>query len=109
MGGGAGGGGRGGGRGRPGGGGRRAGARVGCGGAARGGGRDEILDLLPVVRRVIAARVRDPHLVDDLVQETLTRIMTVRSRVEDGTLVPYAIVTARNLVASPMQGPHGER
>jgi serine/threonine-protein kinase RsbT len=63
-----------------------------------------ILELVPIVRRVVAARVRDPHLVDDLVQETLARMMVVRTRVEAETLVPYAIVTARNLIAS-----HAER
>jgi RNA polymerase sigma factor (sigma-70 family) len=63
-----------------------------------------ILDLVPIVRRVVAARVRDPHLVDDLVQETLARMMVVGARVEADTLVPYAIVTARNLIAS-----HAER
>ena len=73
------------------------------GGVVRGEG-DALLDLLPVVRRVIGARVRDPHLVDDLVQETLTRMMAARGRVEAETLVPYAIVTARNLIAT-----HAER
>lgn len=68
------------------------------------GGDEAIVDLVPIVRRVVAARVRDPHLVEDLVQETLARIMAVRTRVESETLVPYAIVTARNLVAS-----HAER
>jgi serine/threonine-protein kinase RsbT len=65
---------------------------------------DAILDLLPVVRRVVAARLRDAHLVDDLVQETLARIMGARARLEPDSLVPYAIVTARNLIAS-----HAER
>ena len=64
---------------------------------------DAILDLVPVVRRVVAARVRDAHLVDDMVQETLARMMAARSRLETETLVPYAIVTARNLVASHAQ------
>jgi RNA polymerase sigma factor (sigma-70 family) len=59
-----------------------------------------IIDLVPLVRRVVAARVRDPQLVDDLVQETLVRVMAVRARVEADTLAPYAAVTARNLVAS---------
>jgi RNA polymerase sigma factor (sigma-70 family) len=73
--------------------------------AASVGGQDEaILDLLPVVRRVVAARVRDAHLVEDLVQETLARIMGARARLEPEALVPYAIVTARNLITS-----HGER
>jgi serine/threonine-protein kinase RsbT len=52
------------------------------------------------VRRIVGARVRDPHLADDLVQETLARVMAARSRVEADTLGPYAAATARNLVAS---------
>ena len=59
-----------------------------------------IVELVPLVRRVVAARVRDPQLVDDLVQETLVRVMAARARVEADTLAPYAAVTARNLVAS---------
>ena len=59
-----------------------------------------LVDLVPVIRRVVAARVRDPQLVDDLVQETLLRVMAARSRVEAETLAPYAAVTARNLVVS---------
>jgi RNA polymerase sigma factor (sigma-70 family) len=78
-------------------------------GAVPEGGEDAILELVPVVRRVISARVRDPHLVDDLVQETLTRMMAVRSRVEAETLLPYAIVTARNLIATHMQRLDRER
>ena len=70
------------------------------------GGPDEpvpqpdVASLIPVVRRVIAARVRDDALVDDLVQETLTRVLAAASRVEAGMFEPYAIVTARNVVAS---------
>ncbi len=60
----------------------------------------ELLDLVPMLRRVIGSRVRDPHTVDDLVQETLGRVMVARSRVEPDKLAPYAAVTARNLVAS---------
>ena len=71
--------------------------------ASAGGGEDEILDLLPVVRRVVAARLRDAHLVDDLVQETLARMMGARARLEPEALVPYAIVTARNLIASHVE------
>jgi RNA polymerase sigma factor (sigma-70 family) len=63
-------------------------------------GDQSITDLLPVVRRVVASRVRDPQLVDDLVQETLLRVMAARNRVEADTLAPYATVTARNLIAS---------
>jgi len=37
---------------------------------------------------------------DDLVQETLVRVLGAAQRVEKGMLEPYAIVTARNVVAS---------
>ena len=40
---------------------------------------------------------------DDIVQETLARVMAARSRVESDTLVPYAIATARNLIVSAAQ------
>jgi RNA polymerase sigma factor (sigma-70 family) len=64
---------------------------------------ESMADLLPVIRRVVAARVRDPAQVDDLVQETLARVMAARSRVEGDTLAPYAVATARNLVVSAAQ------
>lgn len=63
-------------------------------------GQSSIIDLVPLIRRVVAARVRDTHLVDDVVQETLARVMAARARVQGETLAPYAVVTARNLVAS---------
>ena len=66
-------------------------------------GHESMAELLPVIRRVVAARVRDPGQVDDLVQETLARVMAARSRVEGGSLAPYAVVTARNLVVSAAQ------
>jgi serine/threonine-protein kinase RsbT len=61
---------------------------------------DDLLEVRTIVRRVIGARVRDRHLVDDLVQETLTRVLASWERIEPATLVPYAITTARNVVAS---------
>ena len=60
---------------------------------------DAFIDLVPMLRRV-SARVKDPHAVDDLVQETLVRVMAARSRFEPEKLPHYASVTARNLVAS---------
>ena len=60
----------------------------------------DVTSLLPLVRRVIAARVSDRATQDDLVQETLTRVLAAAPRVEPGLLEPYAIVTARNVVAS---------
>jgi RNA polymerase sigma factor (sigma-70 family) len=59
-----------------------------------------IVDLEPMVRRVVGSRIRDPHVVDDLVQETLVRVMAAHARVEGDTMAPYAAVTARNVVAS---------
>lgn len=56
--------------------------------------------MIPILRRVVGARVRDRQLVDDLVQETVTRVMAARSRIDREALVPYAIVTARNLVTA---------
>jgi RNA polymerase sigma factor (sigma-70 family) len=53
-----------------------------------------------MVRRIINARVTDVTTADDLVQETLVRVLAAAGRVEPGMLEPYAIVTARNVVAS---------
>jgi RNA polymerase sigma factor (sigma-70 family) len=61
---------------------------------------DDVVELTPLLRRVIAARVRDSHVVEDLVQETLARVMAARRRLEPRTLAPYAVVTARNLTRS---------
>jgi RNA polymerase sigma factor (sigma-70 family) len=61
---------------------------------------DDVVELAPLLRRVIAARVRDHHVVEDLVQETLARVMATRRRLEPRTLAPYAVVTARNLTRS---------
>jgi RNA polymerase sigma factor (sigma-70 family) len=60
----------------------------------------DVIELAPLLRRVIAARIRDGHVVEDLVQEALTRVMAARQRLEPRTLGPYAVVTARNLVRS---------
>lgn len=60
----------------------------------------EVASLLPLVRRVVGARVADPAVAEDLVQETLVRVLAALDRVAPGTLEAYAITTARNLVAS---------
>jgi RNA polymerase sigma factor (sigma-70 family) len=60
----------------------------------------DILELEPMLRRVVGARVRDPDTVDDLVQEALARVIAVRERLDNEAVAPYAIVTARNLVTS---------
>ena len=66
-----------------------------------------IVELSPLIRRVAAARLRDSDAVDDVVQETLARVMVARSRLDDAMLAPYAIVTARNLITSMWQ--HADR
>ena len=78
-------------------------------GAVPVGGDDAILELVPVVRRVVGARVRDPHLVEDLVQETLARMMSARGRLQPDSFLPYAIVTARNLIATHVERADRER
>lgn len=60
----------------------------------------QLLEIRTIVRRVVSARVRDVHLVDDLVQETLTKVLSAWDRIDPATAVPYAITTARNVVAS---------
>jgi RNA polymerase sigma factor (sigma-70 family) len=65
------------------------------------GRRDDPIVLIgPIVRRVIAARATDVEAVDDLVQETLARVIEVRHRIDDRALVPYAIAVGRNLTRS---------
>lgn len=59
-----------------------------------------VADLVPLVRRVIALRVSDQSTVDDLVQETLARLVAVEGRLDPTALAPFAVVVARNLVRS---------
>ncbi|GAA1972020.1 hypothetical protein GCM10009817_10160 [Terrabacter lapilli] len=61
---------------------------------------DGVADLVPMVRRIVHARVGSHPAAEDLVQETLTRVLAAMPTIEDGMLEPYAIVTARNVVAS---------
>ena len=46
----------------------------------------EILRLVPLVWRVLANRIRDPASVDDLVQETLVRVLEARQQLEQDAL-----------------------
>ena len=63
----------------------------------------DVAGLIPLLRRLVGARVADPAVAEDLVQETLARVLSAAGRVEPGMLEPYAIVTARNLIASLWQ------
>jgi serine/threonine-protein kinase RsbT len=65
--------------------------------------------LIPLVRRVVANRVSDTAAADDLVQETLVRVLAASSRVDPAMLEPYAITTARNVVASMWKARDRER
>ena len=55
---------------------------------------------MPMVRRIVLSRVGGHPAADDLIQETLVRVLAARSRIEPGMLEPYAIVTARNVIAT---------
>jgi RNA polymerase sigma factor (sigma-70 family) len=63
-------------------------------------GEPDIAALIPMLRRIIYARVSNQASAEDLVQETLAKVLGAAHRVESGMIEPYAIVTARNLVAS---------
>src|SRR3712207_5463479 len=69
----------------------------------------DVAALIPMVRRIVSARVPDQATVDDLVQETLARVLAAAGRVEPGMPEPYAILTARNVVASMWRGQDRQR
>src|ERR1700760_773737 len=60
----------------------------------------EVVAAEPVIRRVVAARTDNPADIDDLVQDCLERMLVARERLAPATVLPYAIVVARNLVTS---------
>lgn len=65
-----------------------------------GDARPDVTALIPIVRRIVYSRVNDSTVAEDLVQETLARVLSAAERVEPRMLEPYAIVTARNVIAS---------
>jgi RNA polymerase sigma factor (sigma-70 family) len=74
------------------------------GGAELDGARPEaapdVASLLPMLRRIVFSRVSNHAAAEDLVQETLVRVLAASDRIEPGMLEPYAITTARHLIAS---------
>lgn len=60
----------------------------------------EVLAVEPVIRRVVAARAANAADIDDLVQDCLERLLVARVRLAPEAVLPYAVVTARNLVSS---------
>jgi RNA polymerase sigma factor (sigma-70 family) len=60
----------------------------------------EVIAVEPVIRQVVAARAANPGDIDDLVQDCLERLLAARARLAPEAVLPYAVVTARNLVSS---------
>jgi len=69
----------------------------------------DVAALIPMVRRIVGARVGAHPAADDLVQEILVRVLAASGRIEPGMLEPYAIVTARNVIASMWRGDDREK
>jgi RNA polymerase sigma factor (sigma-70 family) len=63
-------------------------------------GTPDLAALLPMLRRIVFSRVADKAAAEDLVQETLVKVLAAANRIEPGMLEPYAITTARHLIAS---------
>src|SRR3954466_7760781 len=59
---------------------------------------DRIESLIPIVGRVVRSRVQDPAAAEDLIQETLARVLAKADRVDPRRFEAYAIVTAENVV-----------
>jgi len=62
--------------------------------------RSAMLAVVAPLRRVVAARVADPTAAEDVVQETLVRLLDRGRGLDDEAVLPYAIVTARNILNS---------
>jgi RNA polymerase sigma factor (sigma-70 family) len=60
----------------------------------------DVASVTEVLRRVFARRVFDQDRLDDLVQDTLTRIVRARPGLDGEELVAYAVVVARNVLVS---------
>lgn len=62
-----------------------------------------LVDVHDAAERVVAAQTRDRDLVENFAQDTVARVVEVSPRLADEALVPYAMVTARNLFLSAMR------
>jgi RNA polymerase sigma factor (sigma-70 family) len=63
-------------------------------------GPEDLADVDAVVRRTLASRISDPHLIDDIAQETLLRMARQAPAMPIDEQRAYAVVTARNLLAT---------
>lgn len=64
------------------------------------GSDEDVTALMPMLRRIVAARIGSHPAAEDLVQETLVRVLAAQGRIEAGMVKPYAITTVRNLMAT---------
>ena len=60
----------------------------------------DVASLVPMLRRIIFSRVQDHAAAEDLVQETLVKVLAAADRIAPGMLEPYAITTARHAITS---------
>src|SRR6188472_3391427 len=51
----------------------------------------DVASLLPMLRRIVFSRVGNEAAAEDLVQETLVKVLAAANRIEPGMLEPYAI------------------
>ncbi len=57
-----------------------------------------VLAVIGPLRRFVCSLVKDTGVADDIVQETLARLLTRQPKLDDSALVGYALVVAKNLV-----------
>lgn len=62
--------------------------------------RAELAAVEVALRRFVLSRTGDPHAADDIVQESLTRVLAAAASLEIETLTGYAIAVARNEITS---------
>jgi RNA polymerase sigma factor (sigma-70 family) len=60
----------------------------------------DVLALVDPLRSYVGAHARDRDDVEDIVQETLARVLDARPELDGGATLGYAIVVARNLMAN---------
>lgn len=59
---------------------------------------EEITDLIAPLRRYVGAHLRSREDLDDVVQETLTRVIAAQPRLDPGVALAYSIVVARHVI-----------
>lgn len=74
--------------------------RVDGGAASSEHASTDVLDLVDPLRSYVIAHTRDRDEAEDVVQETVARVLDARPELDGGATLGYAIVVARNLLAS---------